>query len=564
MDGSGMDAAPHPPARGRDARLLGSAARLAAFAFASADLLAEVTLDGIITFAAGAYRTRLGAPPESFIGQRVHRLVAPGDRGALHQGLAALAARGRLAPMVLRLCDAEATPVALSGLGQPGPGDAWHLCLTFGPLPTPTPPEVRPAPLAILAREAAARLGESGQSLDLIELDRLPPMQPAELAARIADVLRYVARGALVGEIAPGRYGLLREGAFEPGEPARLARAAQGALRAEGLDCDVEARALALDEAKTAGIGQALRCALAAYARDGWRGLAENGFESGLAGFLERSLTRRGELRRQIAERRFAVVYQPIVGLADGRTHHWEALIRPENGGTQEFVLAAEAAGLATELDLTMLDAVLAEARAAPGQRIAVNLSALSLQSPSFRERLLARLDAEPGVRECLAVEVTETAELDAEGEAAATAEGLRARGVPFCIDDFGAGAAAFRHLRALHADIVKVDGAYVNGAAASERDRAFVAAMVDLSLAVGAQVVAEQVETEAVAAVMRDLGVAYGQGWLFGRPGPLPEALGADVVAAAAPAVASVAPAEARPPRLKPTTQRASFEWTR
>ena len=56
-------------------------------------------------------------------------------------------------------------------------------------------------------------------------------------------------------------------------------------------------------------------------------------------------------------------------------------------------------------------------------------------------------------------------------------------------------------------------------------RERGFVASMVELAGSVGAQVVAEMIETEAQAALMRELGVQYGQGWLFGRPGSLPGA---------------------------------------
>lgn len=546
------DATPGP----RDPRPLSNSARLAAFAFAASDLLAEVTLDGRVTFAAGAYRTRLGAAPEAFVGGRVQRLVAPADRVVLGQALASLAARGRLAPIVLRLADAAATPVCVSGLAQPGPGESWRLCLAFGPLPAPRPPEAAPAPAVVLTREAAERAGEGGtgvgQRLDLVEIKRLPDLPPEELSAIVADALRGAAGGgALVGEIAPGRYGLLRDHAEAgaeaeagagavaetgadtgAGEAAaqRLARAAAGALLAGGIRCEVEAHSLALGAADGIGgegVRRALRCALAAFARDGWAAVADAGFEQGLSGFLSKSLGRRADILRRIAERRFDLVFQPIVSLEDRALHHHEALLRlPGVGGegTQEFALAAEAAGLAVELDSAVLDMALERAAAAaPGTVVAVNVSVLSLQSPAFRAGLLRRLDADPFAAGRLAIEVTETAELDSEGEAAATAEALRARGVAFCIDDFGAGSAAFRHLRTLRADIVKVDGAYVRGAARSERDRAFVAAMVDLSLAVGAKVVAEQVETEEEAAVMQSLGVTYGQGWLFGRPGRLP-----------------------------------------
>ncbi len=99
----------------------------------------------------------------------------------------------------------------------------------------------------------------------------------------------------------------------------------------------------------------------------------------------------------------------------------------------------------------------------------------------------------------------------------------LRARGLPLCIDDFGSGAASFRYLRLLRVDYVKIDGAYGRHARRSDKDRAIIAAMVDLAHGLGAAVVAEQIETEANAAVMRELGVELGQGWHFGRPGPLP-----------------------------------------
>ena len=79
------------------------------------------------------------------------------------------------------------------------------------------------------------------------------------------------------------------------------------------------------------------------------------------------------------------------------------------------------------------------------------------------------------------------------------------------------------RLLRALTADIVKLDGSYVPGVTEPGREHAFVAGMVTIAKAVGAEVVAERVESEAEAETLAGLGVQYGQGWLFGRPGPLP-----------------------------------------
>jgi EAL domain-containing protein (putative c-di-GMP-specific phosphodiesterase class I) len=102
----------------------------------------------------------------------------------------------------------------------------------------------------------------------------------------------------------------------------------------------------------------------------------------------------------------------------------------------------------------------------------------------------------------------------------------LRAMQVQVCIDDFGAGSAAFRYLREFRTDYVKLDGAYVRGALQNAREHGFLLSMIELANFVGAKVIAEMIEHEDQAQMMRDLGVEYGQGWLFGKPGVLPGSL--------------------------------------
>ena len=146
------------------------------------------------------------------------------------------------------------------------------------------------------------------------------------------------------------------------------------------------------------------------------------------------------------------------------------------------------------------------------------------MQDDRFRDRLVSLLSASPACKEGhVLVEMTETAEIEDAATAAQTTQALRAIGVPFCLDDFGAGAADMRLLRALAPDIVKLDGSYVAGVTEPGRERAFVAGMVEIARAGAAEIVAERIETEAEAGALASLGVQYGQGWLFGRPGPLP-----------------------------------------
>ena len=154
----------------------------------------------------------------------------------------------------------------------------------------------------------------------------------------------------------------------------------------------------------------------------------------------------------------------------------------------------------------------------------------MSVQSATFRDRLFALLEemrAVIGLPEDgrLLVELTETSEIDDLGAATTTLAQLRERGIKVCLDDFGAGAAGFRYLQQLPVDFVKIDGAFVQAAEHGARGRGMVASMVELAASVGARTVAEMIETEEQATLMRELGVEHGQGWLFGRPGGLPGA---------------------------------------
>jgi EAL domain-containing protein (putative c-di-GMP-specific phosphodiesterase class I) len=357
------------------------------------------------------------------------------------------------------------------------------------------------------------------------------PVQPRpELAGRIASALAgHVEDGGLAGELAAGRYGVLSSTADGF---ARVAAEIEALLRGSGIDATVNATTLPLESEGLSPLQatRALRYALDSYARGGAGALAREGFDKGLAGFVSAACARADAFARMIAERRFRLAYQPIVGLADRRVHHYEALLRPMSapgGGNpthpQDFVTFAETVGLSEALDWAVIETCAEAARKAGGAHIACNISGLSLQSPAMRERLLGLLRAEPALVERLLIEITETAEIEDEDAAIGTVEALRALGLPLCIDDFGAGAAAFRYLRAFRVDYVKIDGQYVQAAVKSERDLGFVASMVDLARKVGAQVVAERIETEAEATAMLGLGVEYGQGWLFGKPGRLP-----------------------------------------
>ena len=516
--------------------------RFLVFALTAAELLVEITPKGRITFAAGAFERRLGEPPGEWTGRPVTELIAPSSRPAFARALDLLAVRDRLPPTSFPLRNPAGTTMGVAGLRLPGPPEGGErLYLTFSALPAAAAHGAAPGGLPVAggfaqALESELREGdERPGSLGFFELAGPDgPLAPRpELAGRIAATLSgSVQGGGIASEITAGRYGVLSRTADGF---TRIAAAIEAVAREAGLDATVATTALPLDAQGLSPMQatRALRYALDAFARGGGRALRDAGFPGGLAGFVAHACERAEALRQVIAERRFRLAFQPIVALDDRSVHHFEALLRPiptpdgvSPSGPQEFVTFAEAVGLSEDLDWAVVETCAEAARKADGARIACNLSGLSLQSPAFRDRLLGLLRAEPALVPRLLIEITETAEIEDEAEAVATVEALRGLGLPLCIDDFGAGAAAFRYLRAFRVDYVKIDGQYVQAALTSEQDRGFVAAMVDLARTVGAKVVAERIETEAEAEAMLALGIGYGQGWLFGRPGRLPGSL--------------------------------------
>ncbi|MGH7079201.1 MAG: EAL domain-containing protein, partial [Acetobacteraceae bacterium] len=329
----------------------------------------------------------------------------------------------------------------------------------------------------------------------------------------------------LVGSLAPGRYGVISD---TPIDLEAVCSRIEELSLANGERVQATAAQLALAPGKMPA-GSALRLALRSFAAGGLSRFRQAGFTQGLDGFLARAAAERDAMQRTISSRRFELHFQPVVGLSDRAVRHYEALLRlapAAQGGptsTQDFVIAAEAAGLAEELDAAVLETALGVLEDAPEAAIAVNVSGLSFQSEDFRVRLATLLARRRGPHGRLLVELTETAEIDDLAAARLTLASLRDAGIPFCLDDFGAGAAAFRYLREFRADYIKIDGSFLRAARESARERAMLGAMVALAREVGAKVVVEMIESREEEELSRALGADLGQGWLYGRPGRLP-----------------------------------------
>jgi diguanylate cyclase (GGDEF)-like protein len=236
------------------------------------------------------------------------------------------------------------------------------------------------------------------------------------------------------------------------------------------------------------------------------------------------------EMRMGLDTGQFRMVYQPIVGLPDGRTLYVESLVRwqhPERGfvSPAEFIPVAEQNGLIVELGEWILRTACEQfARwrrqygAAAPQRISVNVSARQLAEPGFAQ-LVADVLAATGIpAQHLIVEVTETAVFGG-GVAVQAVKDLHELGVGIALDDFGTGHSSLGLLQTVPVDVLKVDKSFVDNLTMAGRHAVIATALIQVSNGLGLTAVAEGVETAEQAAELHRLGYQLAQGYHFGRP---------------------------------------------
>ncbi|MEM1334586.1 MAG: EAL domain-containing protein, partial [Actinomycetota bacterium] len=151
------------------------------------------------------------------------------------------------------------------------------------------------------------------------------------------------------------------------------------------------------------------------------------------------------------------------------------------------------------------------------GTPIAINVSGRHLGSETFLADVIDPIEDYGIDPSRVLVEVTESAVLDDVGRAASYLDHLRGLGIRIAIDDFGTGYASLSYLRQLPIDIIKIDRTFTR----DEESRSLVSMVVETARLLSLSVVAEGVEDEAQADVLRVLGVDRLQGYHFGRPAP-------------------------------------------
>ena len=221
-------------------------------------------------------------------------------------------------------------------------------------------------------------------------------------------------------------------------------------------------------------------------------------------------------------ERRLVLAFEPVMAARARETAFYECLIRMEQDDGRvllapDIVPVAERLGLIRLVDHRVLELVVAELATSPDVTLSLNISPDTTMDPDWWSSIESIMSAQPGVAERLIVEITETVAIQDIDDVRGFVARLKNFGSRIAIDDFGAGYTSFRNLRKLGVDIVKIDGAFVQNLPRSADDRAFVQTLIDLARRLDIKTVAEWVQDEEAASLLRDWGCDFIQGRLIG-----------------------------------------------
>jgi diguanylate cyclase (GGDEF)-like protein len=248
-----------------------------------------------------------------------------------------------------------------------------------------------------------------------------------------------------------------------------------------------------------------------------------------------RRQTTSARIRDALTQDRLSLHTQPIRSLASGGIERYELLLRMtgENGEllpAASFIEAAERSGMVQELDRW----VVAQALGLLAQReqdgdpvsLHVNLSGASVADLSVLEYIERQLDEGGADPSRCTFEITETAPVHNYEAAAGFADRITEFGCQVAIDDYGAGFGPFHYLKSIPFDLIKIDGSFIRDMPNSDADQLTVQAIVQIARGLGKTTIAEYVQDDVTAQMLREYGVDMAQGYHLGRPVDVAEAL--------------------------------------
>ncbi len=234
-------------------------------------------------------------------------------------------------------------------------------------------------------------------------------------------------------------------------------------------------------------------------------------------------------LRKAFDVRNLFLAYQPQVSLIDGTIIGFEALMRwrTESGEMvppDAFIPTAETSGLIVPLGEWAFSQAVSEMQQINKQfglnvRMGVNVSQVQLRHPKFIDSIAAMLDDLPVDRRLIELEITESVTMHDQSKVKGILSHMKQLGMTIAIDDFGTGFSSLSYLQELEVDRLKIDKSFVSRLNQARQNRSIPEMILGLGQQFGLAVIAEGVETEHQAKLLRAMGCIEAQGYLYARP---------------------------------------------
>lgn len=231
----------------------------------------------------------------------------------------------------------------------------------------------------------------------------------------------------------------------------------------------------------------------------------------------------RNKLKELIESDKLICHYQPIVNLEDSAIHHYEALLRIEDGENiifpDKILPDLEDSHLYSYLSKRVIEFNVKKLRKNSKMKISINLSADDL----LNETILSLLAENSDLADRLQIELLENKSIDY-SKVELSIQKLKIFGYQIAIDDFGAGYANMGHLLNLSIDFLKIDGSLIKEIHRNKPVYTLVKSLSNFCQNNNIKVIAEFVENEEIAEVLKEIGIEYGQGWYFSKALPYDE----------------------------------------
>ncbi len=524
--------------------------RFVAFAFCWANVLVELNEAQEVTFVAGTTEALIGCAPSELMGKNFIDLVAESDRTLTQQLINIAKKKGRIENATIHLSanGRNSAPLSFAGYRLGDFSDHFFLALRAGATSTTSPSGKtlsRDGTSGLYTSETFSELAsqqikeakEAGikAEVSLVSMpgieglkDRLDGDTEKALIDTMSASLRANSiNGDAAAQVGEGKFALVHDSSVTVQDIQEQLSQATKAIdpTGEGVETEVASFSVGDEEVDDVDLANGLMFTINKFKTAKGSDFNLQEFTSNLDGMVDDAMHSVQEFREIVAGGKFEVAFHPIIHIATSKIHHYEALVRfhklAEGVSPFETITFAEEVGLIWQFDLAMAKKViewLFEHRD-KDYSIAVNISGNSITNMNYLKGLQELLKLNFWARGKLLFEITESSRIADLVTANRFFQTLRDEGYEVCLDDFGAGAASFQYLASLEVDVVKLDGSAVKNALLARKGKAFLSALARLCKDIDVHTIAEFIDDEDTLKFVRDCGVDYVQGFLFGEP---------------------------------------------